>query len=180
MKENPSAVRSKQWLQDSILKLMSEKPYSGITISEICKGAGLTRPTFYQHFKNKDEVILAFLDTLFEKFSVYISQFKIITIFDLAFHFFSFWKEHYDFIALLEKNGMIDLLSRRFPLYLDKLFSLIDLERPSVSLEEQAYTNALIRGGLVSVLKMWIVEEHKPDVTILASYVGNLFSSQNK
>lgn len=38
---NPSVIRSQQWLYNSLLMLMKEKPFDSITIDEITKNADL-------------------------------------------------------------------------------------------------------------------------------------------
>jgi len=178
MRENPSARRSKRWIQEALLTVMAEKPYSDITISEICKQADLTRPTFYQHFKSKEEVLLQYLDTLFQEFFVYMNEHGIKTIYELAFRFFSFWEAHYDFISLLEANGILDLLNMRFPQYLGRLVCLIDFAPKSISAQERNYSHSFLSGGLVSMLKVWGAANCTPDARTLAVYVDNLLKYQ--
>ena len=40
--------------------LIDKKPYNKITISDITKKAGITRPTFYRNYKNKDDVLIQY------------------------------------------------------------------------------------------------------------------------
>ena len=54
---NPTALKSQQWLVDSLLRLMHEKPYSQITVQEICKNADLSRQTFYNFFDTKEDIL---------------------------------------------------------------------------------------------------------------------------
>jgi AcrR family transcriptional regulator len=37
--------------------LMDAKPYSKITISDICEKAGIARPTFYRNYNDKDDIV---------------------------------------------------------------------------------------------------------------------------
>ncbi len=41
----------------SLKKLVLKKPFEKITVKEITDGAGVIRPTFYNHFSDKYEVI---------------------------------------------------------------------------------------------------------------------------
>jgi AcrR family transcriptional regulator len=43
-------------------RLLSEKPLSGISVDDLARGAGISRPTFYFYFASKDAVLLALLD----------------------------------------------------------------------------------------------------------------------
>lgn len=43
---------TKQILKESLLALMKEKPVSKITVKELCEQSKLSRPTFYQHYRD--------------------------------------------------------------------------------------------------------------------------------
>lgn len=57
------ALRSQRELVRALLELMGIKDYDTITISEICKTAGYNRVTFYQNFRDKDELLNEIIDT---------------------------------------------------------------------------------------------------------------------
>ena len=67
-KLDPRSVRTKAWLIEALLTLIEEKPYKKISIAEITDQAGLARPTFYLHYRCKDDLLLSYLDQLFETF----------------------------------------------------------------------------------------------------------------
>ena len=54
---NKTALTSQSAIAGALLSLMEEKPYSRISVSEICKCAGVSRQTFYTLFESKDNVI---------------------------------------------------------------------------------------------------------------------------
>lgn len=49
-------------IKDNFLELIQDKPYSKISIKEICKVADISRSTFYLHFKSINDVLNAILD----------------------------------------------------------------------------------------------------------------------
>lgn len=57
--------------QDAILvtaeALLGERALDDISIEELAKGAGISRPTFYFYFSSKDEVLLALLDRVIDQ-----------------------------------------------------------------------------------------------------------------
>lgn len=64
-------------IKDSLLELLHHTPYEKITVTAVCKEAGITRATFYLHYQNMDEVLdetlddalrLTELDPAFERF----------------------------------------------------------------------------------------------------------------
>jgi AcrR family transcriptional regulator len=48
-------------------RLLAERPLSDISIDDLARGAGLSRPTFYFYFESKEAVILALLDRVAEE-----------------------------------------------------------------------------------------------------------------
>ena len=45
-------------------KLLEERPLGEISVDELAKGAGISRPTFYFYFPSKDAVVLSIIDRL--------------------------------------------------------------------------------------------------------------------
>src|SRR3712207_347753 len=43
-------------------KLLTERPLSAISVDDLARGAGISRPTFYFYFASKDAVLLSLLD----------------------------------------------------------------------------------------------------------------------
>jgi AcrR family transcriptional regulator len=43
-------------------RLLGEKPLSAISVDDLARGAGISRPTFYFYFASKDAVLLSLLD----------------------------------------------------------------------------------------------------------------------
>jgi len=43
-------------------RLLADRPLSAISIDELAKGAGISRPTFYFYFSSKEAVLLSLLD----------------------------------------------------------------------------------------------------------------------
>lgn len=53
----PESNITKRALADSLKKLMTQKPFSKICVSDIIKTCGVTRTTFYYHFKDKYDLM---------------------------------------------------------------------------------------------------------------------------
>lgn len=63
---NPTALKSQQWLSEKLLDLMEEKPYEEISIMDICKSADLSRQTFYNYFESKEELFRYLLRSTYD------------------------------------------------------------------------------------------------------------------
>ena len=54
---NEKALSSQRAIACALLKLMEAGPYADISISGLCRAAGVSRPTFYSLFGSKDDVV---------------------------------------------------------------------------------------------------------------------------
>ena len=57
--EDPRLVRSRQALLDAVAALLEERDVVDISVTELAAAAGMSRPTFYQHFADVPEAAAA-------------------------------------------------------------------------------------------------------------------------
>lgn len=106
---NPTAIKSQQWLTETLIDLMEEKPYEEISIMDICKRADLSRQTFYNYFDSKDELFRYLLrNTYAEKLN---SLKEIPSSKEAISAFVSVVKENPRMVNAIVKNNMGNLVS---------------------------------------------------------------------
>jgi len=85
-KEDLRIVKTKKNLFEGLIKLMKEKNFENIKVSEICSVALVNRSTFYDHFADKYELLEAMIADLQHEFIEELSQFDNIDS-DREFYF---------------------------------------------------------------------------------------------
>ena len=55
---NPTARSSQLQISRALIDLMLEKPFASVSVSELCRAAGVSRPTFYSLFSSMENVVL--------------------------------------------------------------------------------------------------------------------------
>lgn len=55
---NKTALQSQRQIARAMMALIQEKPYAQITISELCKAAGVSRQTFYTLFTSRENAMV--------------------------------------------------------------------------------------------------------------------------
>ncbi|EAC5127542.1 TetR/AcrR family transcriptional regulator [Listeria monocytogenes] len=152
MEENRQRVLSKKWIIEALLDLLKTKPYSAITITEITKRAGVARLTFYRNFENKDQILLARSNYLFEEYFNELQKVEgIIDINNALLECFNYWKRDAQIMEILIKNNLIHLLDQPFYSFLEKIMEEISSLN---SLNETQKT--FILGGLTRTMLHWI------------------------
>lgn len=58
----PSGEEREQAILDTARRLLEERPIAEISVDDLAKGAGLSRPTFYFYFASKDAVLFALFE----------------------------------------------------------------------------------------------------------------------
>ena len=65
--DDPRAERSRTQLTDALTALLRTREPRDISVSALCAEAGVSRPTFYQHFTSIDEVAVAGVEQRFRR-----------------------------------------------------------------------------------------------------------------
>jgi AcrR family transcriptional regulator len=175
---NPIAERSKKWLCDAMIALLYEKPYSSISITELCEKAGLVRKTFYRHFQSKDAVIKATIDIMFEQFMENIRS-RNIEDAQLSLTYFQYWEQHKRFLELLIDNQLFYLLNDQYVLYLKVMEDLIGVKMQGESEVAKEYMMSILAGGLWTVLRKWILRDCQESPEEMARIVNSLLISES-
>lgn len=58
-------ARTRQAITGAVTRLIFERRYGAIRTADLIEAAGVGRSTFYEHFRSKDDVLVAVIDPLF-------------------------------------------------------------------------------------------------------------------
>ena len=169
---DPRAVRTRQALQDTFIELLQTKPYQKITVTDITRGAGFARHTFYNHYETKDDLLAEMIDSVFEDFYSKLGKWDInITDTDKEISvisaFFSVWKENEVFVRVLNNLDIDDLLIKRLKVYFTNFYyEQVSQEIPGVDLALADYMISFNAYTLLGILKPWLQDgmRHPPEV----------------
>jgi len=156
--KNKSVIYSTSQITKTLLDLMETKSFNDINISEICKKADLTRPTFYNHYKDKEEVLSLYIDELWmgivlNKTSESLGTNELLNL---------FFKEcliNKSFISLLINNNLLYLFIERFSKRFIDLYDIADFSyKPKTQLEKELGV-AFISYSLAGIVSYWVVNK---------------------
>lgn len=170
--KNPLALQSQSWIFSSLTKLLGSVPYDDITVSMICKNAGIDRRTFYRYFDNKQDTLYSYMDKIFSEYLERMVQLQSIEAMEYLRLFFDFWSNEYrDFICALQRNKLLHMAFTENELYLTEISSLMDT---ILGRNSNSYEMAYRAGGLINVLSSWIANGFTKSADEMAAIIAKV------
>ncbi len=161
--QNPSALRSKKILTETLLHLMTQLPYHEITVKHILLEAGISRKTFYRNFLSKDDILNSYIDTILRQYLEAIKEQGAYSLMKMLDIIFSFCENNKALLLILRDNEMLYLL-------LLKLNRLIPVEHRKITqnISEPALSQYILFfniGGIWNIISGWIENDMSDNTT---------------
>lgn len=170
---------SQDCMSMALLALMKQKPYTKITISELCDQAGLSRKTFYKYFSCLDDLV----DHIYEGFSLAYQRYPIpqnnkSDCYNSFLHFFSFWYHFRDWVEVLVQNDLWDE-SRLMTEHQHSLLTPRDWSgSPGENEQGRLLVYAFIGAGCVRMVKNWCHDGFRQTPEEMAELVNFTLSGE--
>lgn len=146
---------AKDCIFTALMKLMGKKNFHEISITEITNKAGVSRMAYYRNYRSKEDIIIQYLNELFNVYLNEILMLEEINVYQFAYKYFSYFRKHEILIKNLVKSDLSNLLLERFDTYLQSIFEQILTYKNSFT-EIKKYEVHFLAGGLYKVLVEWI------------------------
>lgn len=163
-------VSARDCITQALIRLMREKPFDEINVSEICKAAGYNRITYYRNFSSKEDILRSMLDGIALEFQSKMELHRGEHFATSAARMFAIIKKHSGALLLLHQAHMDFAVMET----LDKAFHHTI---PDGSREDAGYYRAFQSGGYFYVITQWLLsgmkESPKKMGQILADVVEN-------
>ena len=158
--QNPSAIRSKKEITDTLLQLMKTHKYNEITVKHIILESKISRKTFYRNFSSKDDVLNSHIDGIMHRY-VRLFQgmpsWQLSNILDIIFNF---CKENKDLLFLLRDNDLSYVLLKKLNIFIPLMHNqAVSPNNPIFRLlspEQVDYVIAFNIGAIWNVIMNWI------------------------
>lgn len=174
--KNPTALQSQKWLIDSLISLMSEKPFSKITVMDICKRADLSRQTFYNFFTDKEEMLRDYLR------SQYIGELEKykdnprVTISELVSSFIFVLTENEKIFTYMLDNDLEIIIAEEIAACVDTFSEYFIIEEKKDSM--LVYTKSLMTGAIGNIFVCWLKQEKRATQEELTALFYDFFQGR--
>lgn len=154
-------------LYEALLKLMKQKSFKEISISNLCDTAGVSRMTFYRSYHTKEEILFQHLDSCFNDYQSQLHNRKCTSSYEIAYSFFEYWGgEEREFLTLIVKNGLSPLLVDKFFIYLETVNSFVYADT-----HIKPFVRSFLAGGLYQMLVDWIKDGMQTPIDEMAMFL---------
>ena len=174
-------IKTNKILFDALLKLMKKKNFEKIKISDICEEALINRSTFYAHYEDKYELLVALFEeqkiSLLEKLEDNENKKKkkkyFMALLNILINHIDDNREIYSAILSNNRNGilidfLIDVIERDVS---DRLKDNNDIKNSNLPLDIIVKFYA---GGLINIGMAWLTSKEKYNKEQLLSYINIL------
>lgn len=174
--KNRTARQSQQWLGESLIQLMEQKPCSAITIGAVCKEADLSRQTFYNVFESKEEVLRFCLRQQYEKQFQQFADQEVITVGEIVGAFAVVVAENQKLLRMMIENQLDSILA-------DEITRCVALFAGKFVKKEQqgerlSYSEVLLSGALGYLLVYWFRQERPISIEQLTQLITEFLEGQ--
>jgi AcrR family transcriptional regulator len=161
LKTDRRILRTRDTLGDALVELMHEKSFDEITVQDVLDRAGVGRSTFYEHYRDKNDLFLSDVEDFFEMFASFLkrrgaSSKRLAPVHELFEHV----RDAKDFYAALVRSGKVnDVLALGQGIFAR---SIEERLREADPIRRSARGCAL-SGSLFALLGWWIDKGMKAD-----------------
>ncbi len=135
-------------LQGALIKLIGQKPYDSITVTELCRKAGVSRMAFYGNFQTKDDIFRRIVVDLHKEMMAQVgSPFRQPVSVKWYEDVFRFVSDKSDVLEPIFASG-----------YSDKYLQLVNsmVMRYKATSQEQIYRRLVWTGGIINAVSHWL------------------------
>ena len=178
---NKSVLR----IRKALIELLKERPFDDIQVKDIVDQAAIARATFYLHFSSKEEVLVNYIDDMFELFFEQVDEaFLDPSNLDesVAKKIFETYQAEPTLSLVLTQESVHPLLLRRFKGYMSRIIGHTTRASPELAIEQEllGFLIDYWAAGSLQLLTRWVGNDFQPNADVMADLFSKLAISGMK
>ena len=171
-------------IREHFLKLLEDKAYDKVSTKEIAESAGISRQTLYRHYGNKEEIIRAIFDDMFEVFyeqaEPHFSSLDQGVVFSLNLMAYTVMSNHKEAFMVLARSGADEIIYNQLRRYFRRFFgALLRHTDRTPNEESMEYVLDMVAGGSIRALKRWALGGMKQSPQEMARIHATFFNNDS-
>lgn len=164
-KRKEENLRVKVCIIQTLFRLMQTKSLSDITITELVRGAGVARASFYRNYDSKEDVLVTLIRDVLELFRREMHEGpEGVYSYENLLLCFQFFERHRDYMLDLCRSGFALTVLEE----LNNFHVSLEGTMPFASMER--YTLYMYIGALFNTVITWLSDENRADAAEIAAF----------
>ncbi len=171
---NEVNILTRECILTALLRLMEEKDYAVISITDITNLAGVSRMAYYRNYKSKDEILLKRLEDEEKKLIRQAEQDGAASnLKEIILYFARFYQENASVIKAAYAAGLEHILSNMLKDRIHSYFPIVDVTA------QGRYAVHFYVGAIMAAFKYWVDGEFEETAEQVAEIISNLIDKEN-
>lgn len=181
---DPRARRTQEALEHALLDILGEKPLKSITVTELCKRAGVTRAAFYGHYHDTTELIEQIKGRVLvdacDMVDRHIDEFKTGHTGGISADVFAYMDKRPELYSLLfgtysEPCFLTTVIANSQKRYYEQIGRLVDGMEGAGSLQDAMRLQfTFTTSGFLYILKAWLIHDRRWPADVMARAAASL------
>lgn len=146
--------QSCSWIFEAFITLLKDRPFTEISIAQIVKKAGVSRQTFYRHFKSKEDLIEWQMAQIFQQYITQLQSMEKYALREDLILYFRLSSEVAPMLKAIFDAGLESIVLQKTMQYVYQLESAFHYN----SEKELLYVSEYFAGGVMMIILRWIRE----------------------
>ena len=159
MKQRDRTNLTKRLISLALYELLLKHDFDNVTISDICRKAGVSRMSFYRYYTTKDDIFIDFSDERFAEFFNDVVRYRTPSLEEFLLGMFYYFKNYRRQLVLLIKSKKESILLRQLNSYVSYLIKGGKLSNISFDLINE-YVIPFFAGGVYNSLLSWAEKDY--------------------
>jgi len=157
---DPRPSRTRERLGDALVSLILEKPFADITVQDVLDRAQVSRSTFYEHYRDKDDLFVSDIEDFLDWLVAHVpaddvKSDRVLPVRELFAHVATMGM----FVSALDESGRLEtfyeLAQAYFARAIEKRFAVLP-RAAALPVERRAPLAQALAGGVLSLMRWWI------------------------
>lgn len=169
---NESNLLTKECLVTALLRLMQEKKYESISITDITTLAGVSRMAYYRNYKSKDEILIKYLLEQKDRLVNDVGDADEATLEEIVKYGALFFQDNAAVIQAIYEAGLAHSLSGILEECIYSYFPLVGTSA------EGRYAVHFYVGAVFSVFRLWFDQGMKESADEISEIICRLTNNE--
>lgn len=178
-RENQRIAITKRLLKESLLRLLNEKELNKISVTELCRDAGINRATFYRHYEIPRDVLIEIeKDLYYDLKQTIVLPSSYNEIKSLIVKLCSYLEQHIDMLrTIIRCNSDTDFAMLVNDIYMEIWYEYRDLSIfNSLDAEDMKLLTLYSAGGSYFIMRHWLLGNIHKSSEQMADYLYSLLN----